>query len=98
LTGGGSEPSEGFLAIDKNKSTFIDDGGELFGDQYVKSDGTTAVSGFDALRDLDDDIDEETGKKGNGIIDKYDSRFGELLVWKDLNQNGGFRGERAPDT
>ena len=85
---GWAEPSEGFLAIDKNKSTFIDDGGELFGDQYVKSDGTTAVSGFDALRDLDDDIDEETGKKGNGIIDKYDSRFGELLVWKDLNQNG----------
>jgi len=85
---GWAAPSEGFLAIDKNKNGFIDDGGELFGDQYVKADGTTAASGFDALRDLDDDVDKVTGKKGDGKIDKDDSRFGDLLVWKDLNQNG----------
>ncbi|MBR3283127.1 MAG: hypothetical protein IKI56_07505, partial [Ruminococcus sp.] len=83
-----ADSSEGFLAIDKNKNGFIDDGGELFGDQYIKTDGTTAVSGFDALADLDDNTNSENSLKGDGIIDSKDSRFGELLIWQDRNQNG----------
>lgn len=79
---------DGFLAIDRNHNGFIDDGGELFSDQVVMSDGYVSTSGFEALADLDDNVDEETGKVGDGIIDEKDSAFSELRVWIDENGNG----------
>ncbi len=48
---------DGVLAIDVNNNGIIDDGSELFGDHFLKSDGTLATSGFDALADFDSNGD-----------------------------------------
>lgn len=71
---------DGFLALDRNGNGFIDDGGELFSDQVVMSDGRTSASGFEALKDLDANDD--------GIISKEDEQFDSLRVWVDENHNG----------
>ncbi|MBO5320519.1 MAG: hypothetical protein J6B01_12035 [Ruminococcus sp.] len=71
---------DGFLALDRNGNGFIDDGGELFGDQVIMSNGKTASSGFEALKDLDTNND--------GIINKDDEQFENLRVWIDSDQNG----------
>lgn len=63
-----------FLALDQNKNGKIDDGTELFGD------GQGHNNGFEALSYLDTDK--------NGVIDRKDKRFNELLVWQDKNGNG----------
>jgi hypothetical protein len=68
------------LVLDKNGNGVIDNGRELFGDAFIKSNGQTAVDGFDALRDLD--------SNGDGKIDSSDTQFNNLRVWRDLNQNG----------
>ncbi|MCX4375867.1 MAG: hypothetical protein OSJ61_06810 [Lachnospiraceae bacterium] len=78
---------DGFLALDRNGNEIIDDGGELFGDQ-VDLDGKLAASGFEALKQLDDNVNSETGEIGDGVIDKNDSRFSDLRVWIDANHNG----------
>lgn len=71
---------DGFLAIDRNGNGFIDNGGELFGDQVVLNDGSISSSGFAALADLDENCD--------GIIDVSDREFMNLRVWIDENHNG----------
>ncbi|MCM1468014.1 MAG: hypothetical protein NC086_07695 [Alistipes sp.] len=71
---------DGFLAYDRNGNGIIDNGGELFGDQVILSDGSKSVSGFDALADVDENND--------GVIDNNDSVFANLLVWIDSNHNG----------
>lgn len=71
---------DGFLALDRNGNGFIDDGGELFGDQVIMSNGKTSSSGFEALKDLDTNND--------GIINKDDEQFKNLRVWIDADQNG----------
>lgn len=58
---------DGFLAFDRNGNGKIDNGGELFGDQVILSDGSKSTSGFDALADIDENSD--------GIIDSNDSIF-----------------------
>lgn len=79
---------DGFLAIDRNGNGIIDDGGELFSDYVIKKDGTKAINGFDALKDFDDNVNEETGEIGDGVIDEKDSRFKELRVWVDKDNYG----------
>lgn len=69
-----------FLALDRNGNGFIDDGGELFGDQVVMSNGRLAASGFEALKELDTNND--------GVINKDDEQFENLRVWVDSDQNG----------
>lgn len=71
---------DGFLVLDRNGNGIIDDGGELFGDQVTMSDGRTAVSGFEALKDLDSNND--------GIIDENDEAWSKLRVWVDANHDG----------
>ncbi len=71
---------DGFLALDRNGNGFIDDGGELFGDQVLMSNGKIASSGFEALKDLDTNND--------GVINKDDEQFENLRVWIDSDQNG----------
>ncbi len=83
-----TEGNDGFLAIDRNGNGIIDDGCELFSDYVIKKDGTKAINGFDALKDFDDNVNEETGEIGDGVINEKDSCFKDLLVWVDENHNG----------
>ncbi len=53
---------DGFLAYDRNNNGIIDNGGELFSDQVVMSDGSISTSGFAALSDIDSNSD--------GVIDE----------------------------
>ena len=65
-------PDDALLAIDRNANGRIDDISELF--------GNGSVDGFTELAALD--------SNGDGTIDAADARFGELLLWRDLNGNG----------
>ncbi|WP_150049248.1 MULTISPECIES: hypothetical protein [Methylomonas] len=76
--------NDGFLVLDKNGNGTIDNGRELFGDAYLKSNGQLASDGFDALSDLDSNAD--------GVVDANDARFADLRVWRDLNQDGVSQG------
>jgi Ca2+-binding RTX toxin-like protein len=71
---------DGLLVLDGNGNGAIDNGSELFGVDYIKSNQQRATDGFDALRDLDVNAD--------GIFDANDSQFGNLRIWRDLNQDG----------
>ena len=71
---------DGWLVRDINGNGAIDNGSELFGDNTVRTDGSTGSDGFSALSDLDNNND--------GVIDANDAAFGELKVWRDLNQDG----------
>ena len=71
---------DGILVLDRNGNGKIDGGKELFGDQTVLKNGEKASGGFQALEELDDNKD--------GKIDSADSKFSELKVWRDLNQDG----------
>ena len=73
-------PDDGWLVLDRNSNGTIDNGGELFGVDTVKSDGTKATDGFDALSDLDSNNDN--------VFDSKDTRFADVRVWRDLNQDG----------
>ncbi|WP_373975495.1 calcium-binding protein [Chitinibacter sp. SCUT-21] len=74
------KPDDAFLVLDRNGNGTIDNGGELFGDSTIKSDGKKAKDGFDALNDLDSNKD--------GKVNALDERFAELRVWQDVNSNG----------
>ena len=71
---------DGLLVIDKNNDGLITSGLELFGDDFIKADGTKAIDGFDALSSLDSNQD--------GVIDSNDELFSVLKIWQDLNQDG----------
>ena len=73
-------PDDGWLVLDRNNNGTIDNGGELFGVDTVESDGTKATDGFDTLSDLDSNDD--------GVFDSNDTRFADVRVWRDLNQDG----------
>ena len=73
-------PDDGWLVLDRNSNGTIDNGGELFGVDTVKADGTKATDGFDALSDLDSNNDN--------VFDAKDTRFADVRVWRDLNQDG----------
>jgi len=72
--------NDGFLVIDKNGNDVIDNGTELFGTGYVKQDGSLALSGLDAMADLD--------SNGDGVFDENDAAFSQVKVWRDVNQDG----------
>ena len=65
---------DGILIIDKNNDGIINNGGELFGDNYVLSNGTNATTGFEALADLD--------SNHNNKIDSGDNNFSNIKVLK----------------
>ena len=71
---------DGLLVLDRDGNGQINGGKELFGDQTVLQNGTVASNGFQALSELDDNKD--------GRIDAKDSKFADLRVWRDLNQDG----------
>ncbi|WP_440467050.1 calcium-binding protein [Pseudomonas sp. YH-1] len=71
---------DAFLAWDRDGNGKIDSGAELFGIDYVKTNGEKATNGFDALKDLD--------SNGDGVFDANDTQFASVQVWQDLNQDG----------
>ncbi|HSX92683.1 MAG TPA: calcium-binding protein [Hydrogenophaga sp.] len=77
---GWARPDDGFLVRDLNGNGSIDSGRELFGVDTEKSNGQLATQGFDALADLD--------SNGDGQITSADAAWGQLQVWRDVNQDG----------
>ncbi|MCP8464201.1 hypothetical protein NK553_09600, partial [Pseudomonas sp. ZM23] len=77
---GWAAKDDGFLALDRNGDGKIDNGAELFGVDFLKSNGQKATNGFDALKDLD--------SNGDGVFDANDTQFANVRVWQDLNQDG----------
>jgi Ca2+-binding RTX toxin-like protein len=66
------QADDGLLAIDANSDGIITDHTELFGD--------AAQDGFGDLRLLDSNSDN--------VVNASDTAFADLIVWRDLNQNG----------
>jgi len=75
----GHSGSLAFLAIDRNHNGVIDDGRELFGNHTPLADGSTAKTGFDALKEFDTSHD--------GVVGVADAIWPELLLWFDRNHN-----------
>jgi hypothetical protein len=71
---------DGLLVLDRNGNGQIDGGSELFGSDTVKADGQKAVSGLDALVDLD--------SNGDGVFDQNDAQFANVRIWQDKDQDG----------
>ncbi|MCU1231714.1 MAG: hypothetical protein JWO97_4598 [Acidobacteria bacterium] len=69
-----------FLVLDRNGNGTIDNGGELFGNNPRKQNGTTATDGFDALGDFDENHD--------GVVDAHDAVWPRLRLWTDRNHDG----------
>lgn len=69
-----------FLGLDRNGNGVLDDGSELFGDHTLRTDGSMAMNGFDALASLDSNLD--------GIIDASDPVWSRLLLWVDADHDG----------
>ena len=66
------DANDGLLVLDRNGDGKITNGQELFGDQTLLSNGTRATSGFEALREFDDNKD--------GKIDASDIVYLKLKV------------------
>jgi Ca2+-binding RTX toxin-like protein len=73
-------PDDALLVWDRNGNGQIDNGRELFGEDFVKSNGQLAIDGFDALADVDTNTD--------GTFSNLDAEFGSVRLWRDVNQNG----------
>jgi len=70
-------PFDGILVTDVNHDGTINNITEIFSEYYSNN---SIKSGLQALASFD--------SNKNGIISATDSRFNEILVWQDLNQNG----------
>ncbi len=64
--------NEGFLVVDKNNDGKITQQSEMFGSE--------TKSGFEDLKAYDSNND--------GVINSLDTKFNELKIWQDLNENG----------
>jgi hypothetical protein len=73
---------DALLAVDLNKNGKVDDAGELLGEYFSGAvlGPKPFRNGFDALASFDSNAD--------GKVSAADSRFGEILVWNDRNQDG----------
>jgi len=71
---------DALLVLDRDGNGTIDSGRELFGNNTVLAGGGQAADGYAALGELD--------SNGDGLIDAQDARFGELRLWRDLDQDG----------
>ena len=77
---GWSSPEDAFLVFDINGDGVINDGSEMFGEATRLSNGNLASNGFEALADLDFNLD--------GVLDGKDPLFSGLQIWKDANSDG----------
>jgi len=71
---------DGLLALDRDGDGRITGGFELFGNHTALQNGKTAANGFLAMADFDSNKD--------GWIDANDAIWGDLRIWRDINQNG----------
>jgi hypothetical protein len=75
---------DGLLVLDRDGNGQIDTGRELFGDATVLAHGPRAgqqaQDGYEALADQDSNADR--------VLDSTDAAWGQLRVWRDLNQDG----------
>lgn len=69
-------PNDGLLVYDRNRNGLIDNGAEI---SFV-DDKEGAKTDLEGLAGFDTD--------GDGLIAANDSRFAELQVWQDRNQDG----------
>lgn len=77
--------TNGWLAIDLNGNGVIDSGQELFGNAspqppLAPNEPDSDLNGFRALAEYD--------TNGDGVINKKDAQWGQLLVWIDTNHDG----------
>lgn len=70
---------DGFLGLDRNGNTIIDDGTELFGNYTVLANGQIAPNGFEALRELDTNSDKG---RNRGQVLLFAMRVTPFLVWQ----------------
>lgn len=71
---------DGFLALDVNDNGTIDNGSELFGNQFLRSNGKTSLFGYEALADFDENDDN--------AITSDDTVFDKLRIWIDTGKRG----------
>jgi len=74
------ESGDAQLVVDINQDGIINDGSEIFGEYTRLADGTLAKDGYEALAQYDTNNDR--------VINAEDKNFGDLLLWRDANQNG----------
>ncbi|MDD5228344.1 MAG: hypothetical protein PHD53_06045, partial [Methylococcales bacterium] len=72
--------TDGLLVRDINNNGRIDNGNELFGSETLLADGNKAANGFEALKALD--------SNGDNQINADDAAFANLQIWIDADGDG----------
>ncbi|MGZ5025868.1 MAG: glucosaminidase domain-containing protein [Methylobacter sp.] len=72
--------ADGLLVRDINGNGRIDNGSELFGNETLLANGSKATNGFEALKALD--------SNGDNQINEDDAAFTSLKVWIDADGDG----------
>jgi Ca2+-binding RTX toxin-like protein len=80
---------DGLLVWDRNANGEIDDGSELFGNATQLSGGGLASNGFQALAELDSNVD--------GKVDAADANWSQLRIWQDFDGNAMVDGSELRD-
>lgn len=68
-----------WLVFDRNGDGTIDSGAELFGTGVILDTGVRAQHGFEALAELDEDLD--------GKLTPKDAAWSSLMLWADIDRD-----------